>query len=81
MLKPEDDICQDKEKIFQILYNCPQLEKTKWIQNRDLVEIELLNEQPVQFLKNREEILLKVRSGALPKGILKKWPLYIVIPS
>ena len=81
VLKPEDDICQDKEKIFQILYNCPQLEKTKWIQNRDLVEIELLNEQPVQFLKNREEILLKVRSGALPKGILKKWPLYIVIPS
>jgi len=77
---PKNGLCQEKEQVLQILSSCPQLKTAEWIQNRSLLDVELLEEQPVQFLKEREEILLKVRSGDLPKGILKKWPLYIVIP-
>ena len=42
------------------------------------MEIQLIEEKPVDFLKNRTEILDKVRSGKYPKGILKKWPLYVI---
>ena len=34
----------------------------------------------VQYLEDREIILEKVRKGTLPKGILKKWPLYVIVP-
>ena len=80
IFRPKNGACQEKEHVLQILSSCPQLKTAEWIQNRSLLDVELLEDQPVQFLKEREEILLKVRSGDLPKGILKKWPLYIVIP-
>ena len=54
---------------------------TDWITNNDAIELSTLDDQPIQFMKNREEILIKVRSGELPKGILKKWPLYVALPS
>ena len=44
------------------------------------VLIELNTNDLVQYMEDREQILEKVRKGALPKGILKKWPLYVVLP-
>ena len=46
----------------------------------ELINIKILAEPPINFLVNRQEILTKVRNGKLPKGILKKWPLYVVEP-
>ncbi len=42
------------------------------------IKIELINENPVDFLVMRSEVLEKVRNGKNPKGILKKWPFYII---
>jgi hypothetical protein len=41
--------------------------------------IKFTDEEPVDYLRTREEILKKVRSGNTPKGILKKWPLYLAV--
>lgn len=42
------------------------------------VRIEYIEEQPINFLKDRSIMLNKVRSGKIPKGVLKKWPLYVL---
>ena len=42
------------------------------------IKIELIDDQPVNFLESRAIKLQKVRSGEIPKGILKKWPLYVL---
>lgn len=47
------------------------------ISNR-LIDIKTIKESPIDFITPRTEILTKVRSGKLPKGILKKWPLYVL---
>ncbi len=44
------------------------------------VLIELNTNDLVQYMEDRDQILEKVRKGALPKGILKKWPLYVFLP-
>jgi len=44
-------------------------------------EIHMTKESPISYLYPRSEMLRKVRSGELPKGILKRWPLYVIIPS
>ncbi|TXT61063.1 MAG: hypothetical protein BAJALOKI2v1_50031 [Promethearchaeota archaeon] len=46
----------------------------------ELIDPVIINEDPVQFDLPREKILDKVRSGELTKGILKKWPLYVILP-
>ncbi len=63
--------------------------KDKITENKDMLNfhhlfedneilIELIDDQPVDFLEPRENKLRKVRSGETPKGILKKWPLYVL---
>ncbi|MFW9874342.1 MAG: hypothetical protein ACFFG0_14650 [Candidatus Thorarchaeota archaeon] len=52
-----------------------ELNQAKFIQK---INIHIIEEQPINFLSTREDILAQVRSGKVPKGILKKWPLYIV---
>jgi hypothetical protein len=44
------------------------------------IDFELINDQPVDFLNERDEMLNKVRNGQISKGILKKWPLYVIQP-
>lgn len=69
--------------------NNAKLIKDKITESKDMVEfhqlfedntmmIELIDDQPVDFLETRESKLRKVRSGETPKGILKKWPLYVM---
>jgi hypothetical protein len=44
-------------------------------------EIHMINESPISYLFPRSEMLRKVRNGEITKGILKRWPLYVVIPN
>ena len=48
--------------------------------NQNQIDIEIIDDDPVQFMASREEILKKVREGQMTKGILKKWPLYVALP-
>ncbi len=45
------------------------------------LEIHMTKESPISYLYPRSEMLKKVQDGEIPKGILKKWPLYVLIPN
>lgn len=45
-----------------------------------LIDIKVVYEELIDFLTPRENILRKVREGKHPKGILKRWPLYVIKP-
>lgn len=77
--KLSNNPCSESEKYIKFLTNCPNpKDLIKAIKNGD-IHLIFIDEQPVEFFKNRSEMLSKVREGKIPKGILKKWPLYIVI--
>jgi len=70
--------CSNLQNYKEILLNCVKDEDFRIIISNDRMEIQLIEENPVDFLRTRPEILDKVRSGKNPKGILKKWPLYVI---
>jgi len=70
--------CSNLEMYKKTLLNCITDEDLRDIISNGRMEIQLIEENPVDFLKNRPEILDKVRSGKNPKGVLKKWPLYVI---
>lgn len=72
--------CKKEEQLRELISSCPyQEELTQGIIN-ELIKIYFIDDQPVDFLATRSEILNKVREGQAPKGVLKKWPLYVIIP-
>lgn len=44
------------------------------------LQLNLVEENPVESKISRAERLEQVRKGNLPKGVLKRWPLYVVVP-
>ncbi|MFW9879267.1 MAG: hypothetical protein ACFFG0_39825 [Candidatus Thorarchaeota archaeon] len=46
--------------------------------SNNFIKIQLIDEDPVDFLATRSTMLERVRNGKNPKGILKKWPLYVI---
>jgi len=45
---------------------------------QEIIKVITIKNPPVDFMIPRTQILEKVRKGLLPKGILKKWPLYLL---
>jgi len=70
--------CYNLKNYSKILLDCIANDNFKEAILNNEIEIKLINENPVDFLATRSEILEKVRNGKNPKGILKKWPLYII---
>jgi hypothetical protein len=73
--------CNNNDRIRKIIGACPKEENIDKALQNDHLAIKLINEHPVDFKATRSEILKKVQKGNLPKGILKKWALYLVVPS
>ncbi|MFW9950656.1 MAG: hypothetical protein ACFFKA_11110, partial [Candidatus Thorarchaeota archaeon] len=74
-----DTECADPEHIKKIIYDCSQLKNLKAAINNNQIKIELINDEPINFLAMRSDMLEYVRNGKMPKGILKKWPLYVLL--
>ncbi|MFX1583018.1 MAG: hypothetical protein ACFFDL_00375 [Promethearchaeota archaeon] len=72
--------CKRKERLIELISSCPHQEELTQVIINNLINIDFIDDQPVDFLATRSEILNKVREGQAPKGILKKWPLYVIIP-
>ena len=72
--------CGSNRDIYELLLDCPIENGFKNAIKDNIIEIKIIDEIPVGFISSREKILTKVRKGSIPKGILKKWPLYVVIP-
>ncbi|MFX1574708.1 MAG: hypothetical protein ACFFB0_18385 [Promethearchaeota archaeon] len=74
-------ICKTKEDYLTQFFNCPHEKSFQQAIKENNIELELIDDSPIDFLASREKIVSKVRRGQIPKGILKKWPIYIVVPS
>jgi hypothetical protein len=82
---------EDSQKRFIIPVDCEQFKEDIFFEclssnslireiKSNKVSIKLDSNKIVQYLEDREEVLEKVRKGTLAKGILKKWPLYVILP-
>jgi hypothetical protein len=63
--------------IATCLQSCPNGESLAQALQNHTLHLRIIEEDPVQSVHSRSEILKKVRSGELPKGILKRWPVYV----
>jgi hypothetical protein len=76
----ENSNCETPNDFIDKISKCPKEQGIYNVIKENYLELELIEEPPVDFIKTRSEMLSKVRNGQIPKGILKKWPLYIVNP-
>lgn len=70
--------CNDVDKIKNIFFNCPNETQFKKAMEENKILIDIIDDQIIDFLEPKSEVLRKVREGIYPKGILKTWPLYVV---
>ena len=76
----ENSNCVTQNDFFEKISKMPKVQGIYDAIKEKYLQLELIDEPPVDFLKTRSEMLSKVRNGQIPKGILKKWPLYILSP-
>jgi hypothetical protein len=76
----ENSNCATSNDLLEKISKCPKEQGIKNAIKEKYLELKLIDEPPVDFIKTRSDMLSKVRKGQIPKGILKKWPLYIVSP-
>ncbi len=70
--------CFNIEVFRSLLAECIKNNDFKEKIKENLIKIQLIKENPINFLATRSEMLNKVRNGKNPKGILKKWPFYLI---
>ena len=70
--------CGNQQEVHNLISECSEENGLNEAINNGFLKVFTLKESPLDFMSPRSEILKQVRSGKLPKGILKKWPLYLV---
>jgi len=73
--------CESLDEFLERISKCKEEQGIQKALENKYIKFELLDEPPINFVKTRSEMLSKVREGKIPKGILKKWPLYVVSPT
>jgi hypothetical protein len=68
-------------EIIEVLSKCPGGKPLGQAFNHGKLQINLVDEISVKSEIPRSELLKQVRKGDLPKGVLMRWPLYVVVPS
>ncbi|TXT59085.1 MAG: hypothetical protein BAJALOKI1v1_1480002 [Promethearchaeota archaeon] len=72
--------CSSSEAVEEIVLNNLNEATLSHALKNQMIDIVPLTEPLVDFISPRDEVLQKVREGKSPKGILKKWPLYVIKP-
>ncbi|MFB0561252.1 MAG: hypothetical protein ACETWM_08560 [Candidatus Lokiarchaeia archaeon] len=72
--------CQAVKEIRNNLTSCPGGNEVEQAIKRMRLRLETLDRNLVETETPRSELLKLVRRGELPKGVLKRWPLYLVVP-
>ncbi len=78
ILSSANKLCSNIEEIQNIIYKCSKNDDFKENIKKNFIKINLIKENPINFLVTRSDMLNKVRNGKNPKGVLKKWPLYVI---
>lgn len=68
------------DEVLEALRACPSGRALARAVAQGTLEVTCVAEDPVAPEVAREEIVAAVRAGKLPKGALKRWPLYVVVP-
>jgi hypothetical protein len=71
--------CDKDISLKEAILECPQINDFSQAILNDIIKINILDISPVNFLAERETIINDVRQGKKPKGLLKKWPLYLLL--
>ena len=66
---------------LSLLSACPDVDEILNALKQQKLIIKFIDDSPIDFIATRKDILAKVHNGNVPKGILKKWPLYVMLPS
>jgi len=78
LVLPSSSLCQSEESIKKKITQSKAIQDFCPLFEKNIIQIELIEDQPVNFYETRTNKLQKVRNGEIPKGILKKWPLYVL---
>jgi len=78
LILPHSSLCENGEIIKANIIKNESMQDFHSLFRDNKIKINLINEQPVNFFESRTNKLKKVRTGEIPKGILKKWPLYVL---
>jgi hypothetical protein len=70
--------CENDDSLTKIIQNCNIKPSFKNFLLSDNITFKFINDSLVDFEEKRSNMLEKVRKGNIPKGVLKKWPLYII---
>lgn len=60
---------------------CPHGSQLEQAIKKGVIGIKTVKENPVKSAIPRSELITQVRKGELPKGVLVRWPLYVVVPA
>lgn len=75
--KDIDEITPDK--LRNALKSCLEKNMTSLVLKMHSLGVKPVTENPIKLLQMRQELLKGVHQGIYPKGILKAWPLYVII--
>jgi len=79
LIIPTNKELSDFDQNFnKVIFNCPNENKFKNAIKHHIIDLKDFNEKLIDFFEPKENVLQKVRQGIYPKGILKRWPLYVV---
>ncbi|MEJ2295811.1 MAG: hypothetical protein P8Y23_13730 [Candidatus Lokiarchaeota archaeon] len=78
LILPYSSSCMSEEFIKRKITEDNAMQEYHPLFQDNKVKIKLINDQPVNFFATHKNKLEKVRNGDLPKGILKRWPLYVL---
>ncbi|MFW9829985.1 MAG: hypothetical protein ACFFEY_20625 [Candidatus Thorarchaeota archaeon] len=78
LLSNDKEKCSKVDIYREILINCISNHEFREKIKEKSIKLQLIKENPINFLATRSDMLSKVRRGKNPKGILKKWPLYVI---
>ncbi|MFX0135200.1 MAG: hypothetical protein ACFFDN_16270, partial [Candidatus Hodarchaeota archaeon] len=75
-----DNDCLDFKKFIQKLNLCPLSQNIRLAIEKNKLRLKFVENIPLESEEKRHKLLDKVNKGLLPKGILKKWPIYVIVP-
>ncbi|MFX0133610.1 MAG: hypothetical protein ACFFDN_08200, partial [Candidatus Hodarchaeota archaeon] len=77
---PSGNDCLDFKKFIQKLNLCPLSQNIRLAIEKNKLRLKFVENIPLESEEKRHELLDKVNKGLLPTGILKKWPIYVIVP-
>ncbi len=74
---PQGQNCHNITDIRKSMSLCPGGKTIELFEKKGHITFEIVDQNPIETKLSRSELIKRVRKGELPKGVLKRWPLYV----